>query len=275
MISSSMFRFYPAGPVARKPGAYLVYSLRQIETVFDLLLVSLTYFGILIPGASPQAAVLPRHFIGVVRRRRRSALRLPTFTWVLTGGGSGLDRHAADFPAGGAAAERLLGCTLGFADTRPPNWCRVAGAVACHQQPQPAAARRRADRAGGTTELNDVIGTGVTMQAGPSADLLETIFQDKHPCMTARWWSVKIELPRLLLYIAAARASAARRYAPGDAIARASGSAKRPTVWLLSFPETGAISVAENGLLHRNLDATELREYLYRFYDPSRPVPAA
>ncbi len=45
-------------------------------------------------------------------------------------------------------------------------------------------------------------------------------------------------------------------------------SEKSNSMVIVISEETGAISVAENGLLHRDLDSTVLREYLYRFYDP-------
>ncbi|MCB0232656.1 MAG: diadenylate cyclase, partial [Anaerolineae bacterium] len=171
-------------PLDRLPEnlAYLVYSLRQIETVFDLLLVSLTYFGILILVRRSQAAVLLRGILilALFAVGVSALLRLPTFTWVLRAAlVLGLIATPLIFQPELRRGLERLGRTLGFLQIRPTEL--VHRVVPVLLRVTSNLSQRRVGGLivlEGTTELNDVIGTGVTMQAELSADLLETIFQD-------------------------------------------------------------------------------------------------
>ena len=262
-------------PLDRLPEnlAYLVYSLRQIETVFDLLLVSLTYFGILILVRRSQAAVLLRGILilALFAVGVSALLRLPTFTWVLRAAlVLGLIATPLIFQPELRRGLERLGRTLGFLQIRPTEL--VHRVVPVLLRVTSNLSQRRVGGLivlEGTTELNDVIGTGVTMQAELSADLLETIFQDKTPLHDG---AVVVREDRIA---AAACVLPLSEQALPDGMHQ--GTRHRAALGIsetsnclavVVSEETGAISVAENGLLHRNLDATELREYLYRFYDP-------
>ncbi len=262
-------------PLDRLPEnlAYLLYSIRQLETVFDLLLVSLTYFGILILVRRSQAAVLLRGILvlALLAVGVSALLRLPTFTWVLRVAlVLGLIATPLIFQPELRRGLERLGRTLGFLQIRPTELVHRVVPVLLR-----VATNLSQRRVGGlivlegTTELNDVIGTGVSLHADLSADLLETIFQDKTPLHDG---AVVVREDRI---VAAACVLPLSEQALPDGMHQGTRhraalgiSEKSNSMVVVVSEETGAISVAENGLLHRDLDSTELREYLYRFYDP-------
>ena len=262
-------------PLDRLPEnlAYLIYSIRQIETVFDLLLVSLTYFGILILVRRSQAAVLLRGILvlALFAVGVSALLQLPTFTWVLRAAlVLGLIATPLIFQPELRRGLERLGRTLGFLQIRPTEL--VHRVVPVLLRVTTNLAQRRVGGLivlEGTTELNDVIGTGVRLHADLSADLLETIFQDKTPLHDG---AVVVREDRVVA--AACVLPLSEQALPegmhqGTRHRAALGiSEKSNCLAVVVSEETGAISVAENGLLHRDLDSTELREYLYRFYDP-------
>lgn len=262
-------------PLDRLPEnlAYLVYSLRQLETVFDLLLVSLTYFLILIVVRRSQAAVLLRGILvlALIAVGVSALLQLPTFTWVLRAAlVLGLIATPLIFQPELRRGLERLGRTLGFLQIRPTEL--VHRVVPVLLRVTSNLSQRRVGGLivlEGTTELNDVIGTGVPMHAELSADLLETIFQDKTPLHDG---AVVVREDRIA---AAACVLPLSEQALPDGMHQ--GTRHRAALGIsetsnclavVISEETGGISVAENGQLHRNLDSTELREYLYRFYDP-------
>ena len=262
-------------PLDRLPEnlAYLVYSLRQIETVFDLLLVSLTYFGILILVRRSQAAVLLRGILvlALFAVGVSALLRLPTFTWVLRVALIlGLIATPLIFQPELRRGLERLGRSLGFLQIRPTEL--VHRVVPVLLRVTSNLSQRRVGGLivlEGTTELNDVIGTGVPLHAELSADLLETIFQDKTPLHDG---AVVVREDRIA---AAACVLPLSEQALPDGMHQGTRhraalgiSEKSNCLAVVVSEETGDISVAENGLLHRNLDSTELREYLHRFYDP-------
>ena len=262
-------------PLDRLPEnlAYLLYSIRQLETVFDLLLVSLTYFGILILVRRSQAAVLLRGILvlALLAVGVSALLRLPTFTWVLRVAlVLGLIATPLIFQPELRRGLERLGRTLGFLQIRPTELVHRVVPVLLR-----VATNLSQRRVGGlivlegTTELNDVIGTGVSLHADLSADLLETIFQDKTPLHDG---AVVVREDRV---VAAACVLPLSEQALPDGMHQGTRhraalgiSEKSNSMVIVISEETGAISVAENGLLHRDLDSTVLREYLYRFYDP-------
>ena len=65
--------------------AYLIYSSNQLETLLDLLLVSMTYFLILLVIRRSHAAVLLRGvlIIALIAVAVSALFQLPTFTWML------------------------------------------------------------------------------------------------------------------------------------------------------------------------------------------------
>lgn len=262
-------------PLDRLPEnlAYLVYSLRQLETVFDLLLVSLTYFLILIVVRKSQAAVLLRGILvlALVAVGVSALLQLPTFTWVLRGAlVLGLIATPLIFQPELRRGLERLGRTLGFLQIRPTELVYRVVPVLLR-----VTANLSQRRVGGlivlegSTELSDVIGTGVPLHADLSADLLETIFQDKTPLHDG---AVIVREDRV---VAAACVLPLSEQALPDGMHQGTRhraalgiSEQTNCLAVVVSEETGAISVAENGQLHRNLDSTELREYLYGFYDP-------
>ena len=262
-------------PLDRLPEnlAYLLYSIRQLETVFDLLLVSLTYFGILILVRRSQAAVLLRGILvlALLAVGVSALLQLPTFTWVLRVAlVLGLIATPLIFQPELRRGLERLGRTLGFLQIRPTELVHRVVPVLLR-----VATNLSQRRVGGlivlegTTELNDVIGTGVSLHADLSADLLETIFQDKTPLHDG---AVVVREDRI---VAAACVLPLSEQALPDGMHQGTRhraalgiSEKSNSMVIVISEETGAISVAENGLLHRDLDSTVLREYLYRFYDP-------
>ncbi|MEZ4770947.1 MAG: diadenylate cyclase CdaA [Caldilineales bacterium] len=264
-------------PLDRLPEnlAYLLYSVRQIETVFDLLLVSLTYFGILIVVRRSQAAVLLRGILilALFAVGVSALLQLPTFTWVLRAAlVLGLIATPLIFQPELRRGLERLGRTLGFLQIRPTEL--VHRVVPVLLRVTTNLSQRRVGGLivlEGTTELNDVIGTGVPLHADLSADLLETIFQDKTPLHDG---AVLVREDRV---VAAACVLPLSEHPLPDGMHQ--GTRHRAALGIsetsnclavVVSEETGAISVAENGVLHHDLDSTELREYLYRFYDPLR-----
>ena len=165
--------------------AYLIYSSNQLETLLDLLLVSLTYFLILLVIKRSQAAVLLRGvlIIALIAVAVSALFQLPTFTWMLrTALILCLVATPLIFQPELRRGLERLGRTLGFLQIRPtelshrvvPALVRVASDLSERQIGALIILE-------GTTALNDVISTGVQLNAHLSPDLLETIFQNKSP----------------------------------------------------------------------------------------------
>ena len=262
-------------PLDRLPEnlAYLVYSLRQIETIFDLLLVSLTYLLILIVVRRSQAAVLLRGILvlALLTVGVSALLRLPTFTWVLrTALVLGLIATPLIFQPELRRGLERLGRTLGFLQIRPaelvhrvvPVLLRVTSNLSQRHIGGLIVLE-------GTTELNDVIATGVPMHAELSADLLETIFQDKTPLHDGAVIVREDRVAAAACVLPLSEQALPDGMHQGTRHRAALGISEQVNCLVVVVSEeTGGISVAENGQLHRNLDPTELREYLYGFYDP-------
>ena len=174
-------------PMDRLPEnlAYLIYSVRQLETIFDLLLVALTYFGILMVVRRSQAAVLLRGILvlALLAIGVSAWLTLPTFTAVLRGALIlGLIATPLIFQPELRRGIERLGRSLGFLQIRPTEL--VHSVVPVLMRVTSDLSQRRIGALivlEGTVELGNVIATGVPLHADLSADLLETIFQDKTP----------------------------------------------------------------------------------------------
>lgn len=256
--------------------AYLLYSTRQIETVLDLLLVSLTYFLILVVIRRSQAAVLLRGvlILALAAVAVSALFQLPTFTYML--------RAALIIcliatplifqPELRRGLERL-GRTFGFMQIRPtelvhrvvPTLLRTAGNLS-------------AQRTGGlivlegASNLNDVINTGVQLNAALSSDLLEAIFQDKGPLHDGAVIIREDQIVAAATVLPLSESALPRGMHQGTRHRAALGiSEASDALALVISEETGYISVALSGELHRKLDATELRDFLYRFYNPLQP----
>lgn len=256
--------------------AYLFYSTNQIETVLDLLLVSMTYFLILVVIRRSQAAVLLRGVLvlALVAVAVSALFQLPTFTYML--------RAALIIcliatplifqPELRRGLERL-GRTFGFMQIRPtelvhrvvPTLLRTTGNLS-------------AQRTGGlivlegASNLNDVISTGVQLNAALSSDLLEAIFQDKGPLHDGAVVIREDQIVAAATVLPLSESALPRGMHQGTRHRAALGiSEASDALALVVSEETGYISVALNGELHRKLDATELRDFLYRFYNPLQP----
>lgn len=253
--------------------AYLLYSTRQIETVLDLLLVSVTYFLILVLIRRSQAAVLLRGvlILALVAVAVSALFQLPTFTYML--------RAALIIcliamplifqPELRRGLERL-GRTFGFLQIRPtelvhrvvPTLLRSASDLSDHRTGGLIVLE-------GTANLTDVINTGVQLNADVSSDLLEAIFQDKGPLHDGAVIIREDQIIAAATVLPLSEAPLPAGMHQGTRHRAALGiSEASDALALVISEETGDISVALEGRLHRKLDTTELRDYLYSFYDP-------
>jgi diadenylate cyclase len=253
--------------------AYLLYSTRQVETVLDLLLVSLTYFLILVLIRRSQAAVLLRGvlILALVAVAVSALFQLPTFTYML--------RAALIIcliatplifqPELRRGLERL-GRTFGFLQIRPtelvhrvvPTLLRSASDLSDHGTGGLIVLE-------GTANLTDVISTGVQLNADVSSDLLEAIFQDKGPLHDGAVIIREDQIIAAATVLPLSEAPLPAGMHQGTRHRAALGiSEASDALALVISEETGDISVALEGQLHRKLDATELRDFLYSFYDP-------
>ena len=256
--------------------AYLLYSTRQVETVLDLLLVSLTYFLILVLIRRSQAAVLLRGvlILALIAVAVSALFQLPTFTYML--------RAALIIcliatplifqPELRRGLERL-GRTLGFLQIRPtelvhrvvPTLVRTAGNLSAQHTGGLIVLE-------GTSTLTDVINTGVILNAALSPDLLETIFQDKGPLHDGAVIIREDEIIAAAAVLPLSESPLPRGMHQGTRHRAALGvSETSDALALVISEETGDISVALQGELHRKLDTTELRDFLNRFYNPLQP----
>jgi len=253
--------------------AYLLYSTRQMETVLDLLLVSLTYFLILVLIRRSQAAVLLRGvlILALVAVAVSALFQLPTFTYMLRAALiiSLITTPLIFQPELRRGLERL-GRTLGFLQIRPtelvhrvvPTLLRLAGDLS----------ERRTGGLivlEGTSNLTDVISTGVQLNADVSSDLLEAIFQDKGPLHDGAVIIREDQIIAAATVLPLSEAPLPAGMHQGTRHRAALGiSEVSDALALVISEETGDISVAVDGQLHRKLDTTDLRDYLHSFYDP-------
>jgi diadenylate cyclase len=253
--------------------AYLLYSTNQIETILDLLLVSLTYFGILVLIQRSQAAVLLRGvlILALIAIAVSALFQLPTFTYML--------RAALIIciiatplifqPELRRGLERL-GRTIGFMQIRPtelvhrvvPTLLRTAGNLSTQRTGGLIVLE-------GSSTLTEVINTGVLLNAAISSDLLEAIFQDKGPLHDGAVVIREDEIVAAATVLPLSESPLPRGMHQGTRHRAALGiSEASDALALVISEETGDISVAFQGELHRKLDTTELRDFLYRFYVP-------
>ncbi len=253
--------------------AYLVYSTNQLETVLDLLLVSMTYFLILVLIRRSQAAVLLRGvlILALAAVAVSALFQLPTFTYMLRAALiiSLIATPLIFQPELRRGLERV-GRTLGFLQIRPTELVHRVVPTLLR-----SASNLSVQRTGGlivlegVSNLTDVINTGVILNAALSSDLLEAIFQDKGPLHDGAVIIREDQIVAAATVLPLSESPLPRGMHQGTRHRAALGiSEATDALALVISEETGDISVAARGELHRKLDATELRDYLYRFYDP-------
>jgi diadenylate cyclase len=121
----------------------------------------------------------------------------------------------------------------------------------------------------GASNLTDVINTGVLLNADVSTDLLEAIFQDKGPLHDGAVIIREDQIIAAATVLPLSESPLPRGMHQGTRHRAALGiSETSDALALVISEETGDISVALQGQLRRKLDATELRDFLFRFYDP-------
>ena len=253
--------------------AYLLYSTRQLETILDLALVSLTYFLILLVIRRSQAAILLRGvlIVALVAVAVSALFQLPTFTYML--------RAALIIclvatplifqPELRRGLERL-GRTIGFLQIRPTELVHRVLPILLR-----TAADLSARRTGGlvvlegSVNLTDAINTGVLLNAQVSSDLLEAIFQDKGPLHDGAVIVREDQIVAAAAVLPLSESPLPVGMHQGTRHRAALGISERSdALALVISEETGDISVALGGVLRRKLDATELRDTLYGFYNP-------
>ena len=197
--------------------------------------------------------------------------QLPTFTWMLrTALILCLVATPLIFQPELRRGLERLGRTLGFLQIRPtelshrvvPALVRVASDLSERQIGALIILE-------GTTALNDVISTGVQLNAHLSPDLLETIFQNKSPLHDGAVVIREDEIVAAAAVLPLSEQPLPDGMHQGTRHRAALGiSEQSDSLALVVSEENGYISVAQNGRLNRDLDATELRDTLYRFYIP-------
>lgn len=262
--------------------AYLGYLLagpQRWSTFLDLLLVTLMFFLVLIVIRRSQAAMLLRGILvlGLVLVAIVALLRLPTFNWLLR----------AILLVGAVATPIIfqpelrhglerLGRTIGFYNLRP---------VELAHRTVPILVRTATNLASrytgalivleGQINLEDYVRTGVELQADLSSDLLETIFFEKTPLHDGAVIVRDDQVVAAACVLPLSEQTLPGGMSQGTRHRAALGiSEKTDALAIVVSEETGIISLAHNAKLLRHLDATELRDHLFRFYDPLQSAGA-
>lgn len=253
--------------------AYLWYSLRFPSTILDLLLVTLTFFLILVILRRTQAAVLLRGALALalILVAITALLPLPTFTWLLQAALlAGLIATPMIFQPELRRGLERLGRTFGF--------FRVGSSELAHRVvPEIVRAATNLSSQGtgalivieGETNLSQIVDTGIPLNANVSSDLLETIFFDRTPLHDG---AVVVRQDQIIA--AACVLPLSEQALPGGMHqgtrhrAAVGVSEQTDSLAVVVSEETGTISVASRGKLNRPVEAPALRDHLYRFYDP-------
>lgn len=259
---------------------YLLSSAQRGIVILDLMLVTITFFLILTFIRNSRAAVLLRGglLLALIVVAITSLLPLPTFDWLLFGTLIvGLVATPMIFQPELRRGLERLGRSVGFFKIRPTEL--VHSVVPVLVRTTGNLSRRRVGALivlEGETSLAEIISTGVQLRADLSADLLETIFHDKTPLHDGA-----VVLQEDKVEAAACVLPLSEQVLPGGMHqgtrhrAALGISEQSDALALVVSEETGAISVARNGVLRRDVDAAELREYLYAFYDPRNATAKA
>lgn len=256
--------------------AYLGYQLsgpQRLIAILDLLLVTLMFFLILMVLRRSQAAMLLRGILmlALLLVAVMVLLRLPTFNWLLRSVLLiGLIATPIIFQPELRRGLERLGRTIGFLNVRPVE---LANKVV------PVLVRTVTDLAGrqtgalivleGLSNLDEYAATGVPLDAEISSDLLETIFSEKTPLHDGAAIVREDKVLAAACVLPLGEQPLPAGMSQGTRHRAALGiSDKTDALAIVVSEETGIISVAADGRLTRGLDATTLRDQLYRFYDP-------
>jgi len=255
--------------------AYLLFQWNWL-TFVDLLLVTLTFYGLLILIRRSHAALLLRGglILALVLFVVTSILPLPTFDWLMrTGLIAILIATPIIFhPELRQALERVgrVSRLVRLVEDRTTQ--RVIPSLIR------AVERMAANYIGalivleGHTSLQDYIRTGVPVDALVSSEMLEAIFYPHNPLHdgAAILRSDRIAAAACVLPLTQ---RPLRRWGHLGTRHRAAVglSEVSDAMVLIVSEERGEISVAYNGQLHRRLDPVQLREHLFSFYGDEEP----
>lgn len=255
--------------------AYLAFQWNWL-TFVDLLLVTLTFYGLLVLIRRSHAALLLRGglILALVLFVITSILPLPTFDWLMR----------TVLVAILIAAPIIFHPELRQALERVGRVSRLIRLVEdrATQQMIPAliraVERMAANYIGalivleGHISLQDYIRTGVPLDALVSSEMLEAIFYPHNPLHdgAAILRSDRIAAAACVLPLTQ---RPLRRWGHLGTRHRAAVglSEVSDAMVLIVSEERGEISVAYNGRLHRRLDLVQLREHLFAFYGDEVP----
>ena len=260
--------------------AYLIYSLRFATTVLDLLLVTITFFLILTVIRRSQAAVLLRGILllALVLVVVTALLPLPTFDWLLRGALliSLIATPIIFQPELRRGLERL-GRTFGFLNVRPTELAHQVVPLLVR-----SASYFSSKQIGalivleGETSLADVVSTGTALHARLSSELLESIFPESTPLHDGAVVVREDTIQAAACVLPLSEQPLPDGMHQGTRHRAALGISERSDcLAIVVSEETGIISVAQHGKLQRDLDATQLRDRLFRFYDPRQATAGA
>jgi diadenylate cyclase len=253
---------------------YLISGPQRLITLLDLLLVTITFFLILLFIRRSRAAMLVRGILvlALLMVAVIALLRLPTFNWLLrTALLVGLVATPIIFQPELRRGLERLGRTIGFLNVRPVEMAHRVVPTLARTVDSFASSRTGALIVlEGQTSLDEFASTGVPMQSELSADLLQTIFFDQTPLHDG---AVILREDQIL---AAACVLPLSEQALPDGMfqgtrhrAALGVSEQADCLAIVVSEETGIVSVAHMGKMQRHLDTTQLRDYLFRFYDPA------
>ena len=255
--------------------AYLAFQWNWL-TFVDLLLVTLTFYGLLVLIRRSHAALLLRGglILALVLFVITSILPLPTFDWLMrTVLIAILIATPIIFhPELRQALERV---------GRVSRLIRLVGDRAT-QQVVPALIRAverlAANYIGalivleGHTSLQDYIRTGVPLDALVSSEMLEAIFYPHNPLHDGAAIVRSDRIAAAACVLPLTQRPLRRWGHLGTRHRAAVGlSEVSDAMVLIVSEERGEISIAHNGRLHRRLDSVQLREHLFSFYGDETP----
>ncbi len=257
--------------------AYLGYLLsgpQRLITLLDLLLVTITFYLILLLIRRSRAAMLVRGILvlALLMVAVIALLRLPTFNWLLrTALLVGLVATPIIFQPELRRGLERLGRTIGFLSVRPVELAHRVVPILARSVENFAASRTGALIVlEGQTNLDEYASTGVMLQAELSGDLLQTIFFDKTPLHDGAVIVREDQILAAACVLPLSEQTLPDGMFQGTRHRAALGiSELSDCLAIVVSEETGIISVAHMGKMQRRLDSTQLRDHLFRFYDPA------
>jgi diadenylate cyclase len=246
----------------------------------DLLLVVITFYMVINWAKRRQAAFLLRGalLLGVVLFVVTTVLPLPTFDWLVRGALLAIliAVPVIFHPELRRLLERV-GRSVGV------SWAvRQTAAEGAISELTKAVAQLADSQTGalfaieGIDPLRNIVETGVPIGGLVTEDLLMTIFYGENPLHdgavvireeTVVAASCVLPLTNQPLVLPGRRLGTRHRAAVGL-------SEITDALVMVVSEETGEISIAQSGTLYRPLSLTSVRERLFDFYIPAKPVPA-